>query len=242
MTLLMAFVLAAPLTVVSQTESAPQPRVLGPVSMTVPATSWVGDEDLLMVLQSFVAMGAAAAVGVVALFPAHVGFFGLLLVALFTQWPALLLAGPALMLGMVTLLQALFASGAVWLVGSASPHFRARSHLPETWAQALKNNAGIDAKRGLGRALLGLPWLAGFAGYLTGAGLGLLAGAAVSVPLIAAGLAVYSTSPANPVGAMALIGGSIAAAMVLAASVTLTAPPFAAVAYHLVKEPIVDEK
>lgn len=197
----------------------------------------LGEEDLLFLFQSFVALGVALGVGVLALVPANGIFLVLVFAALATQTPALLIAGPLVVLAVVLPLQAVGAGIAVWLVGLTSKTFQARGYMPSFVQRLLKDRGGNpDSMAAMG--LLGAPWLTGTGGFLVGAGLGIAAALVLSLPLVAAAGVLVRAPPGGVSGVLAMTGALMLAAALVVAMPTLLAPPMAALAWHLAKEPL----
>jgi len=235
---------AAPPQESAEKTATPEAGPAAPLSNAVKEVTsgaWVGDEDLLFIFQSFCALGAASAVGAVALLPAHAVFFGVLLgLSIFQPTLSLgaapVVAVPVMLLGLTLLLQAGVVGLTLWGVGLTSEHFKAPNLAPP-WLQNLlqpsKDTFGADVVR----AVTALPWLPGAIGYVVGAGLGLGVGLALAAPLVAASLALFSAPVGNVPGILALLAALTAGAIVVAAAETLIAPPIAALAWHFSKVP-----
>ncbi len=198
---------------------------------------FIGEEDLLFMFQAFVALGVAAGVGVVALVPANAAFLMLVFAALATQTPALLVAGPLVVLAVVVPAQALAAGIAVWLVGLTSKNFRARGYMPAWVAKLLKDRGGAPDSTAAG-GVLGAPWLTGAGGFLIGAGLGLAAALVLTMPLVAGAAVLARAPPGNVSGILAVTFALMLGGALVVMLETLAAPPLAALAWHLSKEPV----
>ncbi|MEW5852698.1 MAG: hypothetical protein AB2A00_28190 [Myxococcota bacterium] len=203
-------------------------------------STWVGDEDLLLVFQTIAALGSASLIGGLALLPAYGLFFVVALISLASQSPGLLVAGPAAMLALTLVTQALVAGITVWLVSRASESFAARTYVPAWARDVIKDNTGTDIGRGWWGFLLGAPWLTGFAGYLVGGALGLVLGAAVAVPMLGAGFVLAQQPQWNAPGLLAVFVAAAVGFSAMAFGYSLLGPVGAALAHHATKVAVED--
>jgi hypothetical protein len=205
--------------------------------LTLPegAEAWVGREDLVGGLQAVAAGGVATLVGGLVLGPGLVGLTGAALLAVALGAPVVALAAPLAVLPGVVVAQGLAAGVTVWLLSLVGGPFEARAYAPAWLERLARERAGLDSSRGWGRALVGAPWLTGFAGYLVGAVLGGVAGAAVGLPMVAAALLLFTTPWGNLAGASALVLALAVTLTVTLVAETLVAPLTAAAAHHLTK-------